>query len=90
MLMTQRLRDLSLTVVFVSLICTIGFGAAAQPAMAQTQAAKAAGTDEVPKAVFPQTRYQFEAVMEGQELKHDFIVENRGNAPLIIKKVRPD
>lgn len=90
MLTTQRFKGLFLSIAIVSLVCTIGFGAAGQPAAAQTQSGKVAAAGEAPKAVFLQTRYQFEAVMEGQEIKHDFIIENHGNAPLIIKKVRPD
>jgi hypothetical protein len=43
-----------------------------------------------PQAVFPDTRYDFEPVMEGTRITHDFIIENHGDAPLIIKSVRPD
>lgn len=43
-----------------------------------------------PTAVFPETRYQFEPIVEGNEIKHDFIIENHGDAPLVIDKVRPD
>ncbi len=28
--------------------------------------------------------------MEGTEIKHDFIIENHGRVPLIIKNLRPD
>lgn len=42
-----------------------------------------------PKIVVVNQRYEFEAVPEGQEIKHDFIIENHGQAPLNIKNVRP-
>lgn len=42
-----------------------------------------------PKAVFPQTKYEFETLFEGDDITHDFVVENSGDAPLIIKKVKP-
>jgi hypothetical protein len=29
-------------------------------------------------------------VMEGETIRHDFIVENTGSAPLVIKNIRPD
>jgi hypothetical protein len=44
----------------------------------------------VPMAVFPEKNHQFSPVLEGVEVKHDFIIENRGGAPLDIKKVQPD
>ena len=43
-----------------------------------------------PEAVFPDTRYEFDPVMEGTKITHDFIIENHGTAPLIIRSVRPD
>jgi hypothetical protein len=46
--------------------------------------------EDQPEVFFPQPQYEFDAVMEGVEIKHDFIIENHGRAPLIIKNVRPD
>ncbi len=46
--------------------------------------------DTVPVAVFPELKYDFDTIDEGVEIKHDFIVENQGRAPLEIKKVQPD
>ena len=43
-----------------------------------------------PRAFFPLTKYTFEPLFEGDDIKHDFIVENKGAAPLVIKNVRPD
>jgi hypothetical protein len=43
-----------------------------------------------PEAVFAQTEFEFAPVFEGAEIKHDFVVENRGEAPLIINKIKPD
>ena len=46
--------------------------------------------DKVPKAVFPQLKFESGPVFEGTEIKHDFVVENKGEAPLVIKNIRPD
>ena len=46
--------------------------------------------DKHPQAFFPQTRHDFGTVMEGREIRHEFIVENRGKAPLTILRVQPD
>lgn len=43
-----------------------------------------------PKAVFPNRTHSFGEVFEGDEIKFDFIVENKGDAPLVIKNIRPD
>lgn len=42
-----------------------------------------------PKAVFPDNVFEFQPVMEGQEVMHDFIVRNQGEADLLIKRVKP-
>lgn len=42
-----------------------------------------------PQAVFAQTMYKFEPLFEGDDVTHDFIVENRGDAPLVIKNIKP-
>ncbi len=41
-----------------------------------------------PSAHFPQTHYQFTSVPEGTEITHDFVIQNRGDAPLVIKNVK--
>jgi hypothetical protein len=43
-----------------------------------------------PRAVVAQKEYQFDTVFEGVQVKHDFVIENRGDAPLMIHNVRPD
>lgn len=42
-----------------------------------------------PKAVFLETKYEFKPLFEGEDITHDFVVENRGDAPLVIKNVKP-
>ena len=43
-----------------------------------------------PQAVFPEKEHEFAPIYEGIQIKHDFIVENKGTVPLVIKNVRPD
>jgi hypothetical protein len=64
--------------------------AAAAQAVATPPKAESATPRDMPKAIFPSTRHEFGSVMEGVEIKHDFIIENHGQAPLVISKVRPD
>ena len=43
-----------------------------------------------PLAVVAAPTHQFEPVAEGQEVAHAFIVQNKGSAPLEIKRVKTD
>lgn len=52
--------------------------------------AGAAAPGASPKIHFPEERYTFSPVMEGAIITHDFVVENRGVAPLTISQVRTD
>ena len=45
-------------------------------------------TLQSPTAFLPETQYSFPRVLEGTEVLHDFIMQNKGTAPLEIKKVR--
>ncbi len=42
-----------------------------------------------PEMVVPEPSYTFEQVLEGEEVLHDFIIQNKGTSDLIIKKVKP-
>jgi hypothetical protein len=44
----------------------------------------------LPVAVVVQPTHTFETVMEDTDIKHDFIIENRGSGMLEIQKVEPD
>ena len=43
-----------------------------------------------PLAVVPDPIYQFDSVVEGQEVAHAFTVQNKGAAPLEIQRVKTD
>ena len=51
---------------------------------------KSKGDSIAPKAAFLQRNHDFGEVFEGAEIKYDFVVENQGDAPLVIKNIRPD
>ena len=57
---------------------------------ARAVAAAPADAVKAPRIVLPESRYKFAPTMEGTEIKHDFVVENQGNAPLVIYRVQPD
>ncbi len=40
-----------------------------------------------PKAVLTEQVFGFKPVMEGTTITHDFILQNKGTAPLVIEKI---
>ena len=45
--------------------------------------------DDAPSVKAVQPQFQFTPVVEGQEVIHDFIIQNTGAAPLEITNVKP-
>lgn len=45
-------------------------------------------TPALPAAFLPQAEFAFGEVLEGTPVVHDFILQNRGEAPLHIRRVR--
>ncbi len=43
-----------------------------------------------PSALISQTIYEFESVVDGTEVVHDFVIQNKGAATLEIQKVKTD
>jgi hypothetical protein len=41
-----------------------------------------------PKAFVPENVYEFSPIYEGKKISHDFIIQNKGDEPLIIVKIR--
>ena len=41
-----------------------------------------------PLAFIPKQMYEFIPVVEGSLVTHDFIIQNKGTAPLVIEKVK--
>jgi hypothetical protein len=41
-----------------------------------------------PLAFIPEQTYEFVPVVEGSLVTHDFIIQNKGTAPLVIEKVK--
>ena len=42
-----------------------------------------------PSVFIPDSRYTFSSVLDGTEITHDFVIQNKGDAPIEIKNVRP-
>lgn len=48
------------------------------------------GTQDLPtpSVVFPETSYEFSAVLDGAKVVHEFVIQNKGTAPLKVEKVK--
>lgn len=47
-------------------------------------------SDQKPEAFLPEQSFTFKPAWDGDVVSHDFIVKNKGNAPLEILKVESD
>ncbi|MDM8543837.1 hypothetical protein QUF90_22400 [Desulfococcaceae bacterium HSG9] len=63
--------------------------AAPKAAAPTVPAAKTENADDAtPEAFVPQKRFTFTSEMDGAKVMHDFIIQNKGDAPLKITKVK--
>ena len=44
--------------------------------------------DAEPAAFFPQTLYEFPSVLDGEKVVHEFVIQNKGLAPLNVERVK--
>ncbi|MBN1930890.1 MAG: hypothetical protein JW786_04690 [Desulfobacterales bacterium] len=44
--------------------------------------------ENYPAVILPETSYDFEPVVDGIEITHEYIIQNKGTAPLKIEKVK--
>lgn len=75
---------LGFCLLFINAACASGpnIGDAVNP-----QAIQATEDQGAPAAVISELKYTFDPVPAGTEVRHDFVLENHGTAPLKIEKV---
>ena len=71
---------LKLIFIFFAAVCIMPFNSGAFGASKQTPPSSS--------VVVPESRYIFPTVIDGAEVTHDFIIQNKGDAPLAIEKVK--
>jgi hypothetical protein len=69
-------------VVFVLLLFTVGSYAA------QSQSGQATASEKIASVFLPVTKWEFTPVVDGKAVIHDFVIQNKGDAPLNISKVK--
>lgn len=85
----MRKRLFLLVLSAIVLLCA-PWALAGQPTKMSAPGENKKSEKDQPRVVVPKMEYVFDPVFEGVQIKHDFVVENRGAAPLVIKNVRPD
>jgi hypothetical protein len=73
----MKLKFLS---IFFAAVCILCFNSSAFGASKQTPLS--------PSVFVPESRYTFPTVIDGTEITHDFIIQNKGDAPLVIERVK--
>ena len=68
-----------LSIIFAA-VCILSFNSGAFGASKQTPLS--------PSVFVPDSRYTFPTVIDGTEITHDFIIQNKGDALLVIKSVK--
>ena len=68
----------------ISALCFVGIGAYA----AQSDTTASTDSEKAPAAFLPVTQWEFESVVDGTAVVHDFVIQNKGDAPLNISKVK--
>jgi hypothetical protein len=44
--------------------------------------------DATASVFFPESQYEFSPVLDGTEVVHDFVIQNKGNATLTVDRVK--
>ena len=71
---------LKLSFIFFAAVCILSFEGGAFGDSNQTAPSSS--------VVVSENRYTFPTVIDGTEVTHDFIIQNKGDAPLVIEKVK--
>ena len=55
---------------------------------AQNDNTPSTGAEKAPSAFLPLDKWEFESVVDGTAVVHEFVIQNKGDAPLNISKVK--
>jgi hypothetical protein len=79
MVMKRIILILAISILFLS-----GFGSYA----AQSGSEPSTNSENGPSIFLPVSQWEFEPVVDGSAVVHDFVIQNKGAAPLNISKVK--
>ena len=79
----MRMKPIGVIIVGVVVLFFTCGSYAAQSISGQTTVSQKAAS-----AFLPVTNWEFNPVVDGKEVIHDFVIQNKGNAPLNITRVK--
>jgi len=79
----MRVKSIAV-IIALSALLSLPFGLCA----AEGQSDQPTTSEKAPSAFVPVSSWEFEQVVDGKKVVHDFVIQNKGSAPLNIAKVK--
>ena len=84
----MKFRIVAFTATLVMLWAAAAITCASEDKDSTGQASSAVAAIEKPGVVLPELKYEFDPVVDGTQITHDFAIKNTGNGPLAITQVK--
>jgi hypothetical protein len=84
----MKFRILAITATVVMLWAAAAFVGASDGKESTSQTPATVAAMEKPGAVLPELKYEFDPVVDGTQITHDFAIKNIGDGPLAITQVK--
>ena len=84
----MRFRMLAFTVTIVVLLAATTFTSASEDKNSTAQEPSAVAAIEKPGVMLPELKYEFDPVVDGTQVTHDFVINNTGDGMLAIAQVK--
>ena len=84
----MNVRMVAITATLVMLWGAAATAGASDATAPSTQSPSAVATAEKPVATMPELNYEFDPVVDGAQVTHDFPIKNTGSGPLALTNVK--
>jgi len=84
----MKLRILAITTTLVMLWAAASAVGASDAKDSTGQEASVVAAIEKPSVVLPELKFEFDPVVDGTQITHDFAIKNAGDGPLAITQVK--
>ncbi len=81
-------RMIAVTATLVMLWSAAATAGASDGTASSAQSPSVVATAQKPVATMPELKYEFDPVVDGAQVTHDFPIKNTGNGPLAITNVK--
>ena len=84
----MRFRMLAFTATIVMLLAAATSTCASEDKDSTAQASSAVAAIQKPGVMLPELKYEFDPVVDGSQVTHNFAIKNTGDGPLAITQVK--